>query len=211
MSEFSGSAYEGPRENEWFQGKGKFSFPNGTTYEGEMNKGEFHGEGTLIYPNGGRFVAKWERGKMIEGKYFFYDALEYKKENWDYCTLTNRQFYTEIIKGVRPDGLTLLTNDINGVKDIPEGTYDVGDGYYDPVKRAIFDYDGTVKRELEEEKEAEDWIKERCRYKPHVYDEDLKLTGDGDQIIGKMIELNTDPKKLEEYIELKKKELAQQE
>ena len=147
MSVYSGSTYEGPTENGWYQGKGKFTFPNGTVYEGEFNKGEFHGEGTLIYPNGGRYVAKWERGKMIEGKYYFYDDLEFK-EDWGYCTLQNRQFYTEIKKGVRPDGKTLLTNDINGIREIPPGTYDVGDGYYDPVKKAIFDCPIDVRRGL---------------------------------------------------------------
>ena len=81
-------------------------------YEGDFNKGEFHGEGTLIFPNGGRYVAKWERGKMIEGKYFL-DNLEYKKEDWDYCTLKDRRFYTEIkLNEMRPEGKTLLTNDI---------------------------------------------------------------------------------------------------
>ena len=99
---------------------------------------------------------------MIEGKYYFYDELEYYKDNWNYCTITDRQFYTEIKKDLRPDGLTLITNDINGVKDIPEGTYDVGDGYYDPVKRAIFDYNGNILRELEEEPdETEKWIKDK--------------------------------------------------
>lgn len=100
----------------------------------------------------GRYVAEWDRGKLIDGKYFFYDNLEYidvkkevagsessrKKEGteestWDYCTHANRQFYTEISGGtLRPEGRTLLTNDIKGVKTIPIGTYDVGDGYYDP-------------------------------------------------------------------------------
>ena len=110
---------------------------------------------------------------MIEGKYYFYDNLEYKKEEWDYCTLQDRRFYTEIkLDQMRPEGKTLLTNDIQGVKDIPPGTYDVGDGYFDPVQKAIFEYDGTVKRELEQEKdETEDWIKERCRYKPHEFED----------------------------------------
>ena len=99
---------------------------------------------------------------MLEGKYYFYDELEYQKNTWAYCTLGQREFYTEIKKGLRPDGLTLVTNDINGVKDIPEGTYDVGDGYYDPIKRAIFDYNGVILRELEEEpEETEKWIKEK--------------------------------------------------
>ena len=44
--------YEGPTENGWYQGKGKFTFPSGVIYEGEFDKGEFHGKGTLIYPNG---------------------------------------------------------------------------------------------------------------------------------------------------------------
>ena len=99
------------------------------------------------------------------------------------------QFYTEKLKGLRPDGLTLLTNDIKGVKDIPSGTYDVGDGYYDPVnKKAIFEYDGTVKRELEQEKdETEEWIKERCRYNAHVFEDSSQLTGESDKIIQKMV------------------------
>ena len=137
---------------------------------------------------------------MIEGKYFFYDDLEYQKQEWDYCTLQDRQFYTEIKKGLRPDGKTLITNDINGERELPEGTYDVGDGYYDPVKRAIFDYDGTVKRELEEEKdETEGWIKERCRYHPHKFEDSSHLNGDSDKIITKMVELNSDKNKFKEY------------
>ena len=118
-------------------------------YEGNFDKGEFHGDGTLIYPNGGRYVAKWDRGKLIEGNYFFYDNLEYNDANWDYCTIKDRSFYTEKLKGLRPDGLTLITNDIKGPKQIPEGTYDIGDGYYDPTKRALYEYDGSFKRDLD--------------------------------------------------------------
>ncbi len=44
--------YEGPIENGWYQGRGKFYFPNGVIYDGDFDKGEFHGKGTLIYPNG---------------------------------------------------------------------------------------------------------------------------------------------------------------
>lgn len=52
MSQRSKSSYDGPRENGWEEGKGKFRFPNDVIYEGQFRKGEFHGEGTLIYPNG---------------------------------------------------------------------------------------------------------------------------------------------------------------
>ena len=149
MSQWSGSQYKGPVEHGWHQGYGKFHFPHGVIYEGSFHKGEFHGEGTLIYPNGGRYVAKWDKGKLIEGQYFFYDNLQYQEDSWDYCTIKDRKFYTETMKGLRPDGLTLITNDIKGVKQIPEGTYDLGNGYYDPTKRAIFEYDGQFKRDLE--------------------------------------------------------------
>ena len=53
------------------------------------------------------------------------------------------------MKGLRPDGKTLTSNDINGPKNIPEGTYDIGDGFYDPTKRIICKYDGEFKRDLE--------------------------------------------------------------
>ena len=36
---------------------------------------------------------------MIEGQYFFHDDLKYDFEKWDYCTTTDRRFYTEIKKG----------------------------------------------------------------------------------------------------------------
>ena len=54
------------------------------------------------------------------------------------------------MKGLRPDGKTLICNDINGPKNIPEGTYDIGDGFYDPTKRIICKYDGEFKRDLEQ-------------------------------------------------------------
>ncbi len=52
------------------------------------------------------------------------------------------------MKGLRPDGLTLTTNDIKGPRLIPDGTYDMGDGYYDPVKRVICEYDSSFKRDI---------------------------------------------------------------
>ena len=101
----------------------------------------------------GRYVAKWDKGKLIEGNYLFYDNLEFKDQEWNYCTIQNRAFYTENIKGLRPDGKTLITNDIKGPKQIPEGTYDIGDGYYDPTKRVICEYDGSFKRDLDQDEE----------------------------------------------------------
>lgn len=110
----------------------------------------------------GKYVAKWDCGKLIEGEYFFYDDLQFKDKEWDYCTIQDRRFYTEQLKGLRPDGKTLICNDINGPKNIPEGTYDIGDGFYDPTKRIICKYDGEFKRDLEPGEEQ--WTSEKCRY-----------------------------------------------
>lgn len=52
MAKWSGSSYKGEIKNDWEDGKGVHTFPNGVRYEGQFEKGEFHGEGTLIYPNG---------------------------------------------------------------------------------------------------------------------------------------------------------------
>ena len=136
-------------------------------------------------------MAKWNRGKLEEGEYFFYDDLKFKDKNWDYCTIKDRRFYTEILKGLRPDGKTLICNDINGPKNIPEGTYDIGDGFYDPTKRIICKYDGEFKRDLEPGEEQ--WITEKSRYNPRIFEDDTHLDGRDDAIIKEMIMLNENP------------------
>ena len=144
-------------------------------------------------------MAKWDRGKLIDGKYFFYDNLEFgaqagdeaSQQQWDYCTIKDRRFYTEKLKGLRPDGLTLITNDIRGPRDIPEGTYDIGDGYYDPNKRAIFDYDNKIVREIDAEEQQ--WIVEKTRYNPKLFEDGSHLDGSTDKVIREMVKLNQNP------------------
>ncbi|CAK0905166.1 unnamed protein product [Prorocentrum cordatum] len=133
MSTWSGTEYAGPEKNEWFEGEGRFKFPNGVVYEGEFRKGEFHGEGALVYPNGGRYQARWERGYAVEGKYLFKDELLYEDpdKNWQYVSQGDRRFYTEVRQGLNPAGKTLLTNEA-APPPIPKGTYDYGSGYFDP-------------------------------------------------------------------------------
>jgi len=126
---------------------------------------------------------------LIDGKYFFFDDLEYidskkqqekKLPNWKYCTQDDRRFYTETVRdNLRPDGLTLLTNDIRGPRKIPEGCYDVGDGYFDPIKQIICEYDSNYKRDVTEEEQA--WIVNKCRYEPNIFDDALE--GNDDKII----------------------------
>jgi hypothetical protein len=64
-------------------------------------------------------------------------------------------------------------------------------GYYDPNKRAIFEYTGEFKRELDAEEQQ--WIVEKTRYNPKVYEDDTFLDGSGDKIINEMIRLNQNP------------------
>lgn len=161
MSTWSGTEFEGPFKNDWYEGEGKFKFPNGVVYEGQFRKGEFHGEGALVYPNGGRYKAKWERGYAIEGRYEFNDGLHYEDRNWQYVSQGDRRFYTEVLSGLQPAGKTLLTNE-PVPPQIPQGTYDTGHGYFDPRTEQIMSYDGkeviSIPPELEEQ-----WIKDQCR------------------------------------------------
>ena len=78
---------------------------------------------------------------MVNGEYEFYDGLIYKEQGWDYCTTQDRSFYTEIVEGMQPNGHSLIVNPKEGPKDIPQGTYDVGDGYYDPQTNILYEYD----------------------------------------------------------------------
>lgn len=92
---------------------------------------------------------------------------------------------------MRPDGKTLICNDINGPKTIPEGTYDIGDGFYDPTKRIICKYDGDYKRDLAPGEEQ--WITEKSRYFPRQFEDENHLDGSEDPIIKEMILLNNNP------------------
>ncbi|CAG9325192.1 unnamed protein product [Blepharisma stoltei] len=140
--EWSGSSYDGPIKDGWFEGFGRFRFPKGVVYEGEFHKGEFHGKGTLIFPNGGRYKASWDRGRAVDGEYEYYDGLKYNAQDWNYCKIPDRRFYTEIKEGLRPAGATLIVNDPQGPNEIPPGTYDIGEGYYDPSVKAAYSYEG---------------------------------------------------------------------
>ncbi|XP_046757792.1 MORN repeat-containing protein 5 isoform X4 [Gallus gallus] len=68
------------------------------------------------------------------------DGLEYAAERWDYCDGYDRRFYTEICSGLRPAGISQLTN-LDPPRKIPEGCYDCGDGFYNPNTRTVTDYE----------------------------------------------------------------------
>lgn len=185
MSEWSGSRYEGDYKDGWYHGVGKFYFPNGVIYEGEFYKGEFHGEGTLIYPDGkGKYKAKWERGKMMAGDYYYFDDLQFEAQNWDYCKENDRRFYPEHLRRIEPQAQ--VTREEQGPHLIPEGTYDVGEGYYEPIMSIIYSYKGEILR-TPSQAEVENIVR-KCRYNPRVSLGDV--SGYDDFIIKKVISDN---------------------
>ncbi|XP_072487934.1 MORN repeat-containing protein 5 isoform X2 [Notamacropus eugenii] len=121
------------------EGKALYVLPTETKYQGEMKDGMFHGKGTLYFPNGSQYDATWDKGRIVKGKYTFADGLKYKEKKWHYCDGYDRRFYTEICEGLKPAGISQLTN-IDPPRKIPEGCYDCGDGFYDPEARVIRDY-----------------------------------------------------------------------
>lgn len=175
MSIYSGSSYQGETKNGWYHGQGVFTYPSGVKYQGEFFKGEFHGQGTLIYQNGvklaksqGQFKGVWNMGKLTSGDYYFYDQLKFDEgENWDYCQGSDRRFNYERDNGIKPSGQTQLKNDPKGEEPIPPGTYDTGDGFYDPIRSLVFSYCG--KNILRTPDAATvDWITRTCRYNPRT-------------------------------------------
>ncbi|KAK2152378.1 hypothetical protein LSH36_330g05036 [Paralvinella palmiformis] len=158
--EYIGSNYDGDWKNGRMEGIGKYSFPTETRYEGEMKDGMFHGEGTLYFPNGSKYDAKWADGIAVKGKYTFADGLVFEEENWEYCDGYDRRFYTEIKNGLQPAGRSQLTNRVPP-REIPDGCYDCGDGFYNPNTRVVQDYNFKFLRNADDDEH--NWIINTCR------------------------------------------------
>ncbi|XP_058998425.1 MORN repeat-containing protein 5 isoform X1 [Mustela lutreola] len=137
--EYTGSQYIGEYVDGRMEGDAEYILPTKTKYVGEMKDGMFHGQGTLYFPSGSRFDAVWEKGLVVKGTYTFSDGLQYEAEHWHYCDSCDRRFYTEICHGLKPAGISQLTN-MDPPRKIPEGCYDCGDGFYNPATRIIKDY-----------------------------------------------------------------------
>ncbi|XP_078489219.1 MORN repeat-containing protein 5-like [Ciona intestinalis] len=158
--QYTGSKYDGEWNNERIEGKGKYTFPTETKYDGELRDGMFHGKGVLHFPNGSKYDAQWCEGRAVTGKYTFADGLEYDIDDWEYCDGYDRRFYTEICNGLKPAGRSQLTNRIPP-REIPEGHYDCGDGFYNPKTKIITDYNIKFLRNADDDEHA--WIVKTCR------------------------------------------------
>jgi hypothetical protein len=165
--EYTGSRFQGGLSSGRADGEGTYIFPNGTRYVGGFKNGMFEGKGVMYIPNCGAYSATWNEGKQVEGEYKFSDGLEYKAEEWDYCTTGDRRFKTEIEGGIRPAGQSQLTNSRDGDAKLEINQADAGDGYVD-----LRNGDGQVRNfktgepiryvEASEKK----WLMEKCRIGP---------------------------------------------
>ncbi|XP_017653736.1 MORN repeat-containing protein 5 isoform X2 [Nannospalax galili] len=158
--QYTGSEYIGEYVNGRMEGNAKYILPTETRYVGEMMDGMFHGEGTLFFPSGSRFDAIWEKGLVVKGKYTFEDGLQYEDRHWHYCDSYDRRFYTEICFGLKPSGISQLTN-MDPPRKVPPGCYDSGDGFYNPHTRVIRDYRSRFLRNADDDEH--EWIVRTCR------------------------------------------------
>lgn len=118
---------------------------------------------------------------MVSGEYFFKDNLKYEEpEKWKHCINDDRRFYEEYLNGIKPSGATQQTRDMKP-HVIPQGTYDTGDGYYEPVKSIIYTYEGHILRTPVESEVK--FIMEKCRYVP----KQVNIDGEKDKIIKKVV------------------------
>ena len=55
---------------EFGEGRGNYTYPDGDKYEGEWKNGEFHGQGTYTSPDGSKFEGEFKDGKRWNGIIF---------------------------------------------------------------------------------------------------------------------------------------------
>ena len=96
------------------------------------------------------------------GRYLFPDNLEHVANMWRFCDGDDRRFYAEAAAGE----LAGLTREKKTAEDppreIPDGLYDSGEGFYDPVSRIVIDYDsGEFIRRLDSDEH--EFVTRCCR------------------------------------------------
>ncbi|CAH8493905.1 unnamed protein product [Schistosoma mattheei] len=80
----------------------------------------------------------------VLGEIIFSDGLKYT-EGAHYVDEFDRRFYTEICSGIKPAGRSQIV-DKEPRTQIPDGCYDTGDGFYNPLTRVVTDYNGCFLR-----------------------------------------------------------------
>jgi hypothetical protein len=162
LRRMNGHYFKGQKQDLQPHGQGEYTFSNGTVYTGSFVEGLFDGAGTLTFPDGGRFAATWRAGQLVEGQYFFADALEYQPKNWGYCTDADRRFWSEQLRGLEFGPAPQLTDSgEHDTRSLPLGCYDLGDCYLNPTDNKLYNYDGTYYRHPTPEELT--WAKRKAR------------------------------------------------
>ncbi|XP_044761206.1 MORN repeat-containing protein 5-like [Coccinella septempunctata] len=131
----TGSSYLGEWNAIEMNGRGRYTFPHGVVYEGEMKNGEFHGEGKLTYPKGQSITGTFKNGEMIYWEFSFGQDQGCSLKN--YCKFPDRRYMSTIKSDFLPPGKERIT-ERQPERIIPEGHYDVEDGFYNPKTGWIY-------------------------------------------------------------------------
>eukprot|EP01041_Mallomonas_annulata_P012218 gene12218-25649_t len=153
--------YDGGYQAGRFDGHGTYECAAGR-YVGQFHDGQFHGKGTLYLNEGGKFVGEFRAGKYISGTYIFEDGLEYKDQDWEYCTAKDPRFYAEVKEKVPIDGPLKYVTSNPAEPLLPLDCYDVIDGYYDPSTGCVRDYITHSEIRRPDPKTLR-WIMKKCR------------------------------------------------
>ena len=102
---------------------------------------------------------------MVNGGFIFDDGLEHRKvtsKTWDYCSNNDPRFYSEIKDHIACGHELRDVTAHDYAHLVPKDSYDAIDGYYDPLKHAVFDY--KTNEIVRTPNQAEiDWIIANCR------------------------------------------------
>jgi hypothetical protein len=198
VSRLNAETYTGEQADGYANGQGIYRFSNGIVYTGKLYEGMFNEEGTLKFPQGGKFVAKWNKGKLVNGTYFYHDELKYSTQDWSYCTDADRRFWTGIQHGIELADAPQLT-DKQPSMWIPAEAYETGDGYYDPLDNNVYTYEGKVQRQPSEKEMA--WAIRKCRIGVGEDDKSVSQEEEGEEEMDYDVESEEEEESESEYSE----------
>lgn len=184
--EILGSVYSGEKLGNRPHGQGEYRYANGTIYTGSFFNGKFHGKGRLLFPSKSYVEGEWVHGELKSHSTYFSDNFRFEEENWNYCSPSDRRFNSERNSKIAPLPRTQLGHRPEGLEKIPQQTYDLGNGFFDPERNLVYSYDRSRVLETVNEQKIE-WIKKKALYNP-LEQKDGEISYD-DATVNRILEL----------------------